>query len=265
MKFIHKNIELSFESKGDGIPLLLIHGFPLSKEMWNPQINFLSAKGIKAITIDLRGFGESSEPPLPFTITDLADDVIDLLNHLKIDKCFIGGMSMGGYVLLNLLERFQERFLGAIFIATRANADDEAAKERRTSLIKSAKEMGIKTVTDAFKNILFADKTHLMNPKLIYDVELLMLKTSLNGIIGGLEAIRERKDYVDFLSEIKIPSLIVHGKNDKAVQFQNAELIADKIPNSKLVIIEEGGHMVNLECPEQVNDSILKFILNKSY
>lgn len=263
MKLELKNCSISYEVTSEGIPLLLIHGYPLSSKIWKPQVDFLSQHGIKVITLDLRGFGESTVQTDTWTMNDLADDVTALLDCLKIEKCFVGGMSMGGYILLNMMERFSHRISGAIFIATRANADDEPTKQRRTFLIESAKINGAQPVSEAFKGILFSGKTLSSNPSLVEAIENIMLNTSMNGIVGGLTAIKERKDYTSSLMQFNIPSLIIHGNDDKAVLVDNAKSIAEKLPNSKLVVIQEGGHMVNMECPDEVNQAILSFIRHK--
>jgi len=191
---------------------------------------------------------------------DFADDVISLLDHLKIDKCVIGGMSMGGYVLLNLLARDPNRVSSALFIATKSSADDGETKEKRNNLISASKESGIKSVTDAFKNILFAEHIYSENTSLVNEVEKIMLNTPIEGITGGLTAIRDRKDYVSSLLGFNTPALVIHGDSDKAVPFDNAKITAQNLPNAKLKIIRNGGHMVNMELPEEVNEVIFHFL-----
>ncbi len=103
-------IQLAYDEAGEGPAVLLIHGFPLGRQMWGPQVQALAAAGFRAVAPDLRGFGES-EPGAGAGSTDLlADDLIALLDHLGIEKAVVGGMSMGGYVMLNLLARYPERF-----------------------------------------------------------------------------------------------------------------------------------------------------------
>lgn len=254
------NHKIFYKEQGEGNPLLLVHGFPLSHKIWEPQIEFFSHNNFRIITLDLRGFGNSTATGNSCSIDDLADDVISLLDHLKIERSAIGGMSMGGYILLNLLERYPNRISGAIFIATKSSADDDATKEKRNSLISSAKECGIKSVADAFKNILFAEQIYSENIPLVDKIEKIMLNTSMEGIIGGLTAIRDRKDYLNSLVNFKTPALVIHGSSDWAVPVDNAKITAGNLPNAKLFIVKNGGHMVNVELPEEVNEVIFKFL-----
>jgi pimeloyl-ACP methyl ester carboxylesterase len=255
-----QNHKIFYNDQGSGKPLLLIHGFPLSHKIWEPQINYFSKNGFRVIAPDLRGFGNSTAPNKLWDMNDFSDDIISLLDHLRIQQCAVGGMSMGGYILFNLLERYPNRVSNAIFIATKSSADDEVTKERRNNLISSAKENGIKSVTDSFKSILFAEHIYSENISLVDEVEKIMLGTSMDGITGGLTAIRDRKDYVNSLSNMHVQSLVIHGDSDRAVTVDSAKITAEYLPNADLKIIENVGHMMNMELPEEVNESIFQFL-----
>ena len=125
MNALINGINLAYEDAGSGPAIILIHGFPLCRKMWRPQWYKLPLSGYRVNAPDLRGFGESDAPDGPYSMELYADDLVGLMDHLEIEKAVIGGMSMGGYVLFNLLERYPERVRGAMFITTRANADDE--------------------------------------------------------------------------------------------------------------------------------------------
>ncbi len=255
-----RNHKIFYNDQGSGKPLLLVHGFPLSHKIWEPQINYFLKNGFRVIAPDLRGFGNSTAPSELWGMNDFTDDIILLLDYLRIEQCAVGGMSMGGYILFNLLERYPNRVSNAIFIATKSSADDEATKEKRNKLISSAKENGIKSVTDAFKSILFAEHIYSENISLVDEVEKIMMGTSVDGIIGGLTAIRDRKDYVEKLNDVNIPALVLHGDSDRAVHQDNAVVTANGLPNAKLKIVKEAGHMVNMEAAEEVNEVILQFL-----
>ena len=143
-------INLAYDDHGSGQPLLLIHGFPLCRRMWHPQIQAVTAAGYRLIVPDLRGFGESDAPDGPYTIGLFADDLVELLDHLGVEQAVVGGMSMGGYVLFDLLERYPERVRGACFLLTRATADDEAGKERRLTLARDVMRFGPQVIADQF-------------------------------------------------------------------------------------------------------------------
>ncbi len=142
----------------------------------------------------------------------------------------------------------------------KAQADDESGKARRNELINLAKNEGKGPVIEAFKKILFAPLTWERNLALIDKVSVIMERASLNGIIGALGAMRDRKDYAELLYKINFPVLIIHGKSDMASPIQNAELMHERIKNSKVYFSEIAGHMVNLEDEENVNKAILEFL-----
>ena len=150
---------LSYDDLGTGPAVILLHGYPLCRAMWQPQLKALSAAGYRGIAPDLRGFGNSPLVQDPVSMVDYADDVIALMDDLGLGRAVVVGMSMGGYVLFNLLERYPQRLAGAVFSVTRAAADDAAGKLRRSALAKEVAEGRPQAVVDAFKEILFAPQT----------------------------------------------------------------------------------------------------------
>lgn len=260
MEIILNNASIFFETIGEGEPVFLIHGFPLYREMWRPQIEFLTKEGFKVVAIDLRGFGDSTANTTEWSMDDFGDDIINVANFLEIEKFSIAGMSMGGYITFNILDRFPERINKVILVATKAQADDEAGKAKRNELIELAKTKGPQAVIDHFKQILFAPLTWEKRPNLILTAHSIMKRSSLNGIIGALKAMRDRKDYVSLLPRIYHPTLIMHGLSDLASPIPNAKLMKEKIPNSILFESEIAGHMINLEDTKRFNEEILSFL-----
>lgn len=260
MKFNIPNCTFYVDVAGEGEPIVFLHGFPLTHQMWKPQIDLLSTNGFKVIAPDLRGFGDSLVEISEWTMDDFGNDIISIADNLKLEKFTVVGMSMGGYIAFNLIDRFPNRINKAILVATKAQADDEAGKARRNELINLAKNEGKTPVIDAFKKILFAPLTWERNLNLIDKVSVMMERASLNGIIGSLGAMRDRKDYVELLDKIDLPVLIIHGKSDIASPIQNAELMHQRIKNSKIYFSEIAGHMVNLEDEVNVNKAILEFL-----
>ncbi|NIP50358.1 MAG: alpha/beta fold hydrolase, partial [Phycisphaerae bacterium] len=200
---------LRYDDHGSGAVVVLIHGFPLCRKMWRPQIEALAEAGYRVICPDLPGFGES--PPLTgdASMDRYADAIMELLDTLGIAKAVIGGMSMGGYVLLNLVERYPARLSGAMFLVTRAAADDAAGKEKRTLLAGEVHKGNNLVVPETFAQVLFAAETPKERPELVSEVRQWMESTPAAGLVGGLLAMRDRKDYVDKLTEFNVPALVV--------------------------------------------------------
>jgi pimeloyl-ACP methyl ester carboxylesterase len=193
-----------------------------------------------------------------------ADDLVCLLDHLGIERAVVGGMSMGGYVLLNLLERHRERVTAVCFIVTRSGADDEAGKERRLKLARDTMEHGPRVVADFFVNMLFAEGTAREMPKLAKEVFDWMTQSNALGLAGGLLAMRERKDYTPLLAGFSLPALMIGAEQDKAISSEHLQILAAGLSRSKLCIIPEAGHMVNMEQPVAFNNCLLDFLAGLS-
>jgi 3-oxoadipate enol-lactonase len=260
MKAPINDINLAFDDSGSGPAVVLIHGFPLSRRMWHPQIMALTAAGFRVITPDLRGFGESSAPDGPYSMELFADDLAALLDHLGIERAVVGGMSMGGYVLLSLLERHPGRVAAACFIVTRSGADDEAGKERRLGLARDVMKFGPQVAADTFEKLLFAEGTAEERPKLVGEVYRWMMETDSRGLAGGLLAMRERRDFTPQLGSFRLPALVIGAEKDKAIPPENARILAAGVPDSRLCIIPEAGHLANLEQPKAFNNCLLDFL-----
>ncbi len=260
MKTPLSDIRLAYDACGDGPPVVLIHGFPLCRKMWRPQLAPLAKAGFRVIVPDLRGFGESGAPDGPYSMSVFADDIVALLDALQIETAVVGGMSMGGYVLLNLLERHPGRVRAAMFLTTRAAADDEAGKARRTALAHAVQEQGPHVVTSAFEQILFAPGVAESRPELVNEVRAWMEATAPRGLEGGLLAMRDRKDFTPDLPLLDVPSLVVGAELDRTMSVDLSRAIARDLPRATLCIVPEAGHMANLEQPEAYNRCLIDFL-----
>jgi pimeloyl-ACP methyl ester carboxylesterase len=131
MKIHLRGFDMAYQEAGEGIPLLLIHGFPLNREMWAPQIQPLSSEA-RVIAPDLRGHGESEAVAGNYSMEMLAEDCHALLDHLDVDQpAIICGLSMGGYIALAYYRRYASKVAGLILAATRAGADSPEGKQNR--------------------------------------------------------------------------------------------------------------------------------------
>ena len=256
-------MKLAFDDAGKGIPVVLIHGFPLSRKMWQPQAGALVKAGYRVITPDLPGFGDSKPLTGIASMAAYADAVIGLLDHLGIEKAVVGGMSMGGYVLLNLAERYPQRLCAALYLVTRAAADDAAGKVRRGDLAGAVRSGDLVAVPEAFEQLLFAPGIAQRRPGLIAEVRRWMDATSPEGVIGGLLAMRDRKDYLALLPTLAVPALVVGAAVDVAIPPVHAEALAAGLPDAELHIIPAAGHMANLEQPEAFSKILLDYLKNR--
>lgn len=250
---------LAFDQAGKGPAVVLLHGFPLCRRMWDPQVEALAEAGYRVIVPDLPGYGES---PLegPASMDLYADEVVRLLDRLGIDRAVVGGMSMGGYILCNLLDRYPGRLSAAMFLMTRAAADDAEAKQRRTKLAELAESGNLEPIADAFEAILFAPGGAARRPELVRRVRSWMLATPPAGVAGGLLAMRDRRDMVDRLAAFDLPALVVGAELDVAIPMGHAKILAENLPQGRLEVIPGAGHIANLEEPELFSSILCDYL-----
>lgn len=260
MRYERQGLSLSYDDGGAGPPVILIHGFPLNRQMWMPQTAALTAAGFRVITPDLRGFGESDAGAGTSSMDIFADDVVAMLDHLGIEKAVVGGMSMGGYVLLNLLARYPQRIVAPCFIVTRSGADDEAGKAKRTAMADDAQKFGAGIVADIFAKLLFAEETVAKRPELVAQVAAWMRSASPAGMAGGLLAMRDRPDNTPLLARITQPSLVIGAAEDRAMAREYFQILVDGLSGAKSCMISEAGHMVNMEKAAEFNACLLQFL-----
>lgn len=198
------------------------------------------------------------------SMSSYADDIVALMDELQLPQAVVGGMSMGGYVLLNLLERYPERVSAAIFIVTKAGADDEAGKGKRTALAAATMSEGMEPVLDVFRNLLFAPATLTAHPELVAEVSSWIAATDPRGAAAALLSMRERKDYLPLLGAIRQPALVIGAEQDQVMPGEHARAIAAGIAGAQLSIVPGGGHMVNLEQADAFNELLKEFLAGQN-
>jgi len=252
--------QLVWDEVGSGPSVLLIHGFPLCRALWRPQVTALTAAGYHVIVPDLRGFGDSDTDSGIASIGRYTDDLIELIDLLELEKVVGVGMSMGGYVLLDLCRRFTSRLSAAVFVVTRCLPDDEQGKQRRYQLARDAQLHGPQAVADPFLDVLVPEALRKSRPKLAEEVYGWMVSTSTLGLASGLLAMADRADATGWLGEIKIPSLVIGAADDLAIPPEHSKMISEGIRDSRLTIIPDAGHLANLESPTAFNRALLMFL-----
>ena len=250
----------TYDDIGSGPAVLLMHGFPLNRALWRPQQADLVAAGYRVVAPDLRGFGESDETDAPCSMDQFADDMVALLEHLEVAQAVVVGMSMGGYLLFNLLERYPQYVAAAVFLVTSSVADDETVRLQRLQLAEDCRKYGPQTVADRLHPALFAPGTLETRPKLGEEVYRWMVNTGSRGLVAGLLAMRDRRDATPLLSCITTPTLVIGAAEDQTCPLEHARMIANGISGSRFVVIEDAGHLANLEQPNQVNHYLLDFL-----
>ncbi len=252
-KIIVNNLALSFDRRGQGTPLVLIHGFPLDHSTWDEAASLL-ARDFDLILPDTRGLGESAAADAAYTMTDLAADLAALLDHLKIKEAFVAGHSMGGYVALAFARVYPERLLGLALVSSQAAADTPERKEGRYALARQVAEAGVGPVVEA------------MTPKLSADARVqtyvrdLMGRQKPAGVIGSLKAMAERETLTSVLSNLGCPILLIHGDADALIPVERAREVKALVPSADLVELAGLGHMPMMENPAAVAGALKGFL-----
>lgn len=257
MKARIRDVQLGYDDQGQGQPVVLIHGFPFSHQMWRPQVPAL-ARAYRVVMPDLRGFGESDS--VPASVEELAEDMHALVEHLRLPPFVLGGFSMGGYVLFRYLARHADRVKAVMLLDTRAEPDTPEGKQRRYAAIDRITNEGPKGFLEDFLRLVVSPRTMESRPEIMAEVRRLMERDRLPSLTGGLRALAERPDNVPLLASIRAPTLIIVGEDDKATPVDSARKMHEAIKGSKLVIIPGAGHVSNIEQPDLVNGALLEFM-----
>ena len=261
MKATINGITLSYQDQGQGAPLILIHAFPLSSAMWEPQVREFS-KNYRVIAPDLRGHGESDAPLWSFTLDDYAEDICELLRHLGIAHATFVGLSMGGYTLLALYRKFPELVERMVLSDTRAQADSGEAKAGRFAMAQVAYQKGPKAIAEIMMPKLLGATSLEERKDLVERIQTMITANQASGIIVDLMAMAQRPDSTPLLSHISCPTLVVVGEEDVATPPAEAQYIADRVSGSQLVTIPQAGHVTNLEQPGKFNAALKSFLEN---
>lgn len=258
------DFNLSYDDLGEGdIPVIFLHGYPFSKEMWKQQLEFLQSTH-RVIACDIRGFGKSTYEEGALSMDLFADDLLTFMYKLQIEKAIICGLSMGGYIALNAVERFPTHFEALILCDTQCIADTPEGKEKRYKVIDDIKANGVKEFNEKFINSVFHKDSLSNNKELVESLRTVVFSNSQEVIIAGLTALAERSQTCSTLGAIKIPTLILCGREDEVTPLAQSEFMHQMIERSILHVIEKAGHVSNLEQPDEFNQQLLGFLTTYS-
>jgi 3-oxoadipate enol-lactonase len=252
-------INCTDNARSQGLPIIFIHGFPFSLEMWKPQLSELSA-GFRLISYDIRGHGASAVGDGQYTIDLFADDLIALIDYLSIKRPVLCGLSMGGYIALRTFERHPERIGGLILCDTKSESDTNEAKTKRFATMKIIKESGIDLFAGEFVKSVFCENTFSHKPEIVDEAIQIIRRNSPLGICGAILALASRTDTTQILPSINVPTCIVAGEHDRLTPPAVAESMHKVIPGSKMHVVPNAGHMCNIENSGEFNNILLSFL-----
>jgi pimeloyl-ACP methyl ester carboxylesterase len=223
--------------------------------MWDQQIDFFSPR-FRVIAPDAFGFG-GSHPPRPWTMPDMGGAVLEVLDHLQVDRCILVGLSMGGYIALPLTLSNPTRVAQLVLAHTRARSDTEVERANRNTMIEALRQEGIVTLPAR------------MVPRLLGPGASVSLRQSLTESILGataeasihaVAAMRDRFDHTQDLRRISCPTLVITGPDDAIIKVEDSRAMAANLPQGRLAVIPGTGHLSNLEAPAAFNKTLDEFL-----
>jgi pimeloyl-ACP methyl ester carboxylesterase len=229
--------------------------------MWAQQESSVGST-YRVIAPDLRGHGDTPAPDGVYTMDAMAGDVLELLDDLRIhEPVVLGGLSMGGYVALALMALAPERFRALMLMDTRATADTPEAATNRELLASAVEATGrTEPVIDAMLPKLFSPHTGRNRPDRIEQVRAMMEKNPARGVVGALRGLAARPDRTAALAGIAVPTLVLVGAEDVITPPAESRAMAEALPDARLVVVPEAGHVAPLENPAASDAAILEFL-----
>jgi len=242
------------DSGGDGPPVIFSHGFLMDREMYSFQVAAL-ADAFRCITWDQRGFGQTPAVA-PFTYYDSAADLLALLDHLRVDRAVLAGMSQGGFVSLRAALTAPDRVKALVLIDTQAGVEDPAALPLYQALHDEWVSNGPANVQDTVAGLILGGGC---------DPDPWIAKWNAapkENLTLPFRCLVDRDDLTDRLGEILCPAIIFHGDADQTIAMAAAEQLRDGLKGcERLVVVAGGGHASNLSQPDQVNGPLRNFLV----
>lgn len=241
------------------VPVILLHGFPLNGAMWDDLVPALADR-YRVIVPDLRGHGQTAVPPGPYEMADHAADVVALLDRLGIEQAAVVGLSMGGYVALQLLTQWPERFSAAVLADAMGRDDGEERRKARVAQADVIRTQGLASFADIVLPRMFSTAAFSGRPDLVDRFRKTVTGQQPEGVIAALLGLASRPNMLAPLAAVTVPTLVLVGGEDAATTPDDSRELAGAIPGAELVILPGAGHMSCWEDPAGFNVAVREFL-----
>jgi len=253
-------VDLHVREAGTGLPVVLLHAFPLSSAMWLEQRNSLGEQ-VRVITPDQRGFGGSplgwDEPSLD----QVADDVAAMLDRLAIDRAVLGGLSMGGYAVMAFLRHHPDRVRALVLADTKAGADTGDAAANRERIAARLDDEGTSTVlVDEVLPALLGATTVRDRPLVAGRVKGLVEAAPPAAAAWAQRAMASRPDSLDTLRATDVPALVLWGEEDALASRADVDAMVEALPQGRLEVLAGSGHLTAVEVPADFDAAVGAFL-----
>jgi len=260
---VRTGVELGVRDAGDGPVLVLLHAFPCDGRMWEPQAAAAMAAGWRVLVPDLPGFGASPLPEAEPSLAIVAEAVIGMLEDRGIDRCVLGGVSLGGYVAMELVRARPTMLAGLLLCDTKAAADGPEARanrERLAGLALAAGDGAGHLLEQAVLPGLLGDTTRERRPEVVERVRGWLHAADPSAVAWYQRAMALRPDSLADLAEVDLPTLVVWGDQDALSDRAEQDRMVAAVSDASLVVVPGAGHLANVEVPEAVSAAIVQFL-----
>jgi 3-oxoadipate enol-lactonase len=258
------------DSGGAGAPVVLLHGFPLDRTVWDEQLDALVAAGARVIRVDLRGCGESEAGDGPALMEALAGDIAGVLDALHIERAALVGHSIGGYVALAFFRMYEERVAGLALVASHVaedasrnvNADPaqrELAAGRDDLAARLERDGTMDPAVDSYLPRYFAPDAYRERPELVERARAIMQRQNARGCAQLVRGMKERLDSHDLLEDVRVPALVIAGAQDVYLKPETLRETAAAIRGAVFVELAGVGHLPMFEAPDETANALATF------
>jgi len=251
--------DIFYEVLGSGPPVVLLHPFPANHDLWKPAAQALVSH-YRVILPDLRGHGDSGIGEGPATMEKHAADIARVLECEEVGRAPFVGVSIGGYVLFEFWRRYRAQVEALVLCNTKATADTSEARAGRLQAAADVMECGTEPFFEGMLLKLLGETTRSTRPDLVEGSLRLMQKMSAEDVALVQRGMAERRDSVETLKTIDVPTLIVTGDEDILTGIADAELMRQYIPGAQMRVIAKAGHYSPWEQPEEVGQLVRQFL-----
>ena len=255
-----ENSMLAYTDLGTGQPVVLLHAFPLTRQMWKDDAQAWSPR-FRILAPDLPGFGDSAASAADFTMENCATEVSQFLRDRGVnEKVTLVGLSMGGYIAFEFIRLFPEKISGLVLTATHPLPDTEDAAKGRRETAEFVLKEGAHALSERLIPKLLGATTLGTKPEVTRRVQELIISNTTQGIANACFGLALRRDSTSVLQEIRVPTLIVAGSEDALIPEARAIEMKQQVNRAELAVFTACGHLVNLEQPQAFQKRVLEFL-----
>lgn len=241
------------------MPLLFLHGLTFDTRMWTDQVAALCKK-YRCINMDFRGHGRSSTTESEYSLEQFAEDVYGLMKELGIEQAHVAGLSMGGMVAVRLALAHPEVVRSLMLLDTSARPEQAERAPQYETMARISREQGPEAIMQGVIPIFFSQAFIEGQPQKLEAFKEQFRSLNPEGVYRATLAVTRRRDICEEIKSIRVPTLVIVGKEDLAMPVREAETIQRQIAGSRLEKIAGAGHMTPIEQPEKVTAIIEEFL-----